>query len=700
MKHIYISIIAAFIFIACGSPTPVTKSIDSVDRTTAPEPGPAPEIQLDEPATFELDNGLKVIVVENHKLPTVNASLFFDYPSLLEGDKAGYTTFFGSVMRAGTENYTKEELDEEIDFYGIDMGVGSQSIFFSTLKKHLPKSVDLMTEILFKPTFDNAEELEKLQKQEITNLEASSKNPDVIMSRVGNALVYGTDHPWGEYHTEETINNVTLADLQNHYNTYFKPNIAYLTIVGDITVSEAKAMVKANFSDWEPGDIPEFNYPQPENVEETEVNIVHLPTATQSNIYITNLQDLEKENQDYFAAQLGDHVLGGSSFAKLFLNLREDKGYTYGAYSNLSDDHRFKSRFNAYAKVRNEVTDSAIMAFYDEIKAVTNNELEEDILQTAKSEQTGRFALGLENPSTIGRFARTIFVEDLPSDFYANYLQEINAQTATDVQEAMQRYVHPDKQRIIIVGNAEDIADDVRNLGYKVKFYDIWGKEVSDPTVKADVSGLSANEIVNKAIQAQGGEEKLKSVNSVVTTQQVTLPGLPAPATSKSYTLSTGEKASEMSMEGAGTIMKIVFDGETGYIEQMNQQMPLPEDRVMEMKTEHPIFPVLTLLNAELEVDNIVDVNGSPAYKVNATYGNDLSAEYYFDQNSGLLVQYVKESEVQGTPMLTTISFSDYKEFEGIQYPTKSVNETGPQVIKMELIDAKWNEEIPSSTFE
>ena len=701
MKTLYISILAAIFFISCGGPTVVMDSTESVDRSVAPAPGPAPEIQLDEPTTFTLDNGLQVIVVENHKLPTVNASLYFDYPSLLEGDKAGLSEFFGQVMRAGTENYTKEELDEEIDFYGIDLYTNSRSVGFNTLKKHLPKAVDLMTEVLFQPTFANAEELGKLKTQAVTGLEASSKNPDFIMSRVGNALLYGTDHPWGEYPTEDTYNSISLQDLQSHYNTYFKPNVAYLTIVGDVTVPEAKAMAEVNFSDWERGSIPEMKFSQPENIEQTEVNIIDLPSATQSNIYITNLQDLKKANSDYFGATLGDHILGGSSFAKLFLNLREDKGYTYGAYSDLGNSDEYRARFNANAKVRNEVTDSAIMAFYDELNAITLEQVDAETIQTAKSEQTGRFALGLENPSTIARFARTIFMEDLPSDFYANYLQKLNAIDANDVQDAMQRYVKTNQQRIIIVGNAEDIAEDVRALGYPVKFYDIWGNEVADPTIKADVSGLSAEDIVSKAIEAQGGETNLNAVTSMLATYTTQLPGLPTAATSTVASTKDGKKATEISATGVGTLVRVVYDGESGFIEQMGQQTPMPEDQVSAMELEHAIFPVLTLQNAEsITVDNVVNVDGKPANKIVASYNNDTEIEYYFDQETGLLVQYATEVEMQGQTLVTVQMFSDFKEYNGIKIPTTMVTETGPQIITMNLTDVKWNEPIPAEQFQ
>jgi len=487
-----------------------------VDRTKAPEPGPAPTINLDEPTSFTLKNGLRVIIVQNHKLPTVNMNLFFDVPPFAEGDKAGTTEFFGSVMRAGTDNYTKEALDEELDFNGIDLFVGSQSIGVSTLKKRLPTALGFMKEVLFNASFENQDELDKLVTQAITGLESSEKNPDVIMGRVSSALTYGTDHPWGEYATKESYNNISLQDLQAHYNTYFKPNIAYLTIVGDVTVKEAKKIAKKNFKKWKPGVIPSFDYEEPSNPSQAEIVLVDLPTATQSNISISNVQSLKKSDDDYFAALVGDNVLGGGFSSRLFKNLREDKAYTYGAYSSLDNDHRMMSTFSAGAKVRNEVTDSALMAFYDELHAIVNKPITEQEIKISKSVQTGIFALRLERPSTIASFARTIFREKLNGDFYSNYLKELNDVKISDVRSAMQQYAKPDNAQIFIVGKAEEILPSLKAMGMPIRFYDIWANETEDPTLKKDVGDITGKDILNNSITAMGGEDKLKSIETAM----------------------------------------------------------------------------------------------------------------------------------------------------------------------------------------
>src|SRR5690554_1451904 len=217
-------------------------AVAQIDRTKLPEPGPAPEIKLGDVEDFTLPNGLKVFVVENNKLPRVAFSLVLERDPLFEGEKAGMTGFVGGMLTAGTSNRTKEELDEEVDFIGASLNAGSTSIYAASLKKHQDKTLELMSDVLFNPVFPPSE-LDKLKKQALSSLAASKDNPDAISSRLTTAMVYGKDHPYGETQTDQTIENITVEDIKNYYETYFKPNIAYLAIVGDIDEKEAEKVV-------------------------------------------------------------------------------------------------------------------------------------------------------------------------------------------------------------------------------------------------------------------------------------------------------------------------------------------------------------------------------------------------------------------------------------------------------------------------
>lgn len=249
MKKIAISFIFSLLL--------VTVAFAQVDRSQFPKSGPAPEIKIGEAETFTLENGLKVFVVKNNKLPRVSFTLVLEKDPILEGDKAGMTGFVGEMMTAGTTNRTKDQLDEEIDFIGASLSASANSVFASSLKKHQEKVLELMADVLYNPVFPQGE-LDKLKKQTLTGLTQSKDNPDAISGRLSSALVYGKNHPYGEVATEATINNVTVEDVKSYYQTYFKPNIAYLAIVGDMDKAEAEVVVKKYFANWKSGKVPTF----------------------------------------------------------------------------------------------------------------------------------------------------------------------------------------------------------------------------------------------------------------------------------------------------------------------------------------------------------------------------------------------------------------------------------------------------------
>src|SRR5690554_3980115 len=222
-----------------------------VDRTKAPEPGPAREIEIGEYQTFTLKNGLQVFVVENHKLPRVQFSLQLRHDPVYEGEKAGYVSMAGELIGTGTTSRSKAQLDEEVDFIGAALNTSAQGIFASSLTKHTDKLLDLMTDVLYNPAF-NPDELEKIKTQTRSAIVANREDPEVIASNVRDALVYGKDHPYGDLVTEKTLDAITLEDCKAYYNTYFRPNNAYLAIVGDIDLKTAKKLVNKHFGKWEP----------------------------------------------------------------------------------------------------------------------------------------------------------------------------------------------------------------------------------------------------------------------------------------------------------------------------------------------------------------------------------------------------------------------------------------------------------------
>ncbi|MBL7943124.1 MAG: insulinase family protein [Flavobacteriales bacterium] len=298
-----------------------------VDRTKAPLAGPAPKINIGNYQLFTLPNGLKVIVVENHKLPRVSYNITVDYDPILEGEKAGYVGFAGEIMGSGTQTMKKAHLDESIDFIGATFYTSSNGMFGNCLSKHSDKLLGVMSDVLLNPTFPD-EELEKVRKQTISSLQSEKTSPDALSAKITNVLNFGTDHPYGEFSTEETLNAIKREDLVNFYQTYWRPNISYLVIVGDITPEVAKQQAEKYFGSWQRGEVPKHKYPMPTAPLAARVAFVPMPGAVQSVIDITYPVVLRPGTEEAIHAGVLNNILGGSGFqTRLMQNLREDKGF-------------------------------------------------------------------------------------------------------------------------------------------------------------------------------------------------------------------------------------------------------------------------------------------------------------------------------------------------------------------------------------
>ena len=243
-------------------------------RKGAPTPGTAPKIRIGKAETFKLDNGLTVIVVENHKLPTVSFQIFVDNDPVTEKDAAGYVEMMGELLSKGTKTRTKDQIDEQVDFLGASLSSGSNGVNGSCLTKHSTKLLEIMSDVLLNPTFP-AEELEKAKRRQESNLAQAKDDANSIAGNVGAVLRYGKDHPYGEIMTEETLAKINLDQIKNHYNTYFKPNISYFVVVGDITKATAEKYAKQYFGAWQRGDVAKRKYMVPKPPAKTEVDFVN-----------------------------------------------------------------------------------------------------------------------------------------------------------------------------------------------------------------------------------------------------------------------------------------------------------------------------------------------------------------------------------------------------------------------------------------
>jgi len=670
-----------------------------LDRSIQPKGGPTPKIKLEKPQEFKLKNGIRVLVVENHKLPRVSYSLRIDNNPIIEGDKAGVTSLLGSILGNGTTTIPKDEFNEEIDFLGASLNIGFSGGFASTLSKNNERVVDLMTDAVINPLLSE-EEFNKEKEKLIEALKADKKSLDAIAGRVGSALSYGKNHAYGEFITEETLNNITFEDVLEYHKKYFKPNNSYLVVIGDVDYKEIKSLISEKFGAWKKGKshtdpIPELTA----NVNLTEINFIDLPTATQSSISVTNNVDLKMNDEEYHAALITNNILGGGGEGYLFKNLREDKGYTYGAYSSLGSSRYGVSRFTAGAKVRNVVTDSAVVEIIKEINRIKTETVDAELLKNAKAKYVGNFIRRLESPQTIANYALNIKLNDLPKDFYETYLEKINAVSAEDVKRVANRYFnYPNGTRIIVVGKGSDVADNLtENVGWPVTYFDHYANSIAKPVFnKAIPEGLTASKVMNNYINSIGGRDLLESVNTLVSKAEVTIPGAPfrPQMTMKQMAPNKSSTKMEVNMNGQKmTLMKSSFDGETGYTEGQGQRKAMDDKQIDRAKAVKGIFEELYYSEDEIELMSINSIDFKDAYKVKITEGEKISYRYY-GVDSGLLLSVEEQDDNNN---IVSTNYSDYRDVNGIKFPFST--EIPSQKLELNITEILINEELKDSDF-
>lgn len=663
-----------------------------LDRSQMPEAGPEPVINLEKPNEFTLKNGITVMVVENNKLPRVSYQLSIDNKPYAEGDKAGVSSLLSAMLGNGTTSISKDEFNEEVDFLGANISFGSSGGFGSGLVKYSDRIVELMSDATINPLLTE-EEFNKEKDKLIENLKSNAKSSDAIAGRVVSALSYGKEHVYGEFTTEETVNNVTFQDVLDFYKIRFAPNNAYIVVIGDISVKDAKKQMKKYFGKWEKVDLQELPTPKlTANVSSAEINFVDLPNATQSNISVTNNVDLKQSDKDYFAALMANNILGGGGEGYLFKNLREDKGYTYGAYSSLGASRYGVSRFNASAKVRNAVTDSAVVEFLKEIKRIRTEPVDSKNLKDAKAKYVGNFVMRLERPQTIANYALNIKRNNLPEDFYANYLENINKVSVEDVQRVANKYFSLDNSRIVVVGKGSDVLDNLEKVGLPIKYYDKYATATEKPVMSSMPEGVDVKSVLQNYLTAIGGQEAFSKINSLILTYEASAMGNTIVSEEKRL---DGKSSQVLSM-GGNPMMTVVMTNDKVT---MNKN-PLPENMANDMRVLAGLLPELNMLKSDkVKLVGIEPIDGKDSYKVDIS-GDVVNLSYFYDVETGLKVKEIQTTSMQGRTQSQETDLKDYQTFEGLKFPGIRSGKQMGQLIEFKLKEVKINEGVTEKDFD
>lgn len=666
-----------------------------LDRTKLPEAAPAPIIKIGKAENFTLANGLKIYLVKNTKLPRIAFNLVLDRDPLVEGELAGLTSAVGDLLSTGTKSRSKDQFDEETDFIGATINTSSTGIYAASLKKHTEKLLDLMSDVVLNPNFTQIE-LDKIKKQLKSNLASNKDNPNSIAGRISQVVLFGKDHPYGEQMTNKTLDNISIDACNNYYNSYFKPNIGYLAVVGDISLEEAKPMIEKQFGNWQRAEVPRKMYASANRIEKTKVILVDRPSSVQSVINIVNTADLKLNSPDLIKAKLTNDILGGGE-ARLFNNLREKRGFTYGAYSNLAPD-RLVGKFTANASVRNAVTDSSITEFFNELNKIRNTTPSPEELDRTKNDISGKFIFSLENPQTVANFAINTARYNLPGDYYTNYLKNVEATSVIDVQNMALKYIQPNNCYIVVVGKAYEIAEKLKKYG-EIEYYDVDGNKVEAPKPPKPIEkNITAENILDKYLTAIGGKEKLASVKDLAISMTGNIPNGPAIST---FLAKKAPNKSLQEVKAMGnTVQKLVVSGIAASMNARGQESQLKGNELAQAISKSSLFYELNpqKVGINTKLDGTEKVDGKDCTKIIYSIGEAKWTEY-FENTTGLKMRSVENRKSPTGDIQVIIDYADYKEFDGIKLPTTVKQNMGQNIVELKLESVKINKGIDDKIF-
>jgi zinc protease len=448
-----------------------------------PPPLPARPIKLPTAHETILPNGLAVIVVEDSRLPLISYRLAFRTGDAHDpSNLPGLMDMMTGLLTEGTESRTSREIADEVARLGATLQAGANSDYTTVAASSLTifgeKVLELLADVALRPVFP-ANEVELAKQNMKESLKQQRAQPSFLAGEMVARIMFG-EHP---YHvtapTPESVEATTRERLVEFHRSTFIANNAVLFVAGDVEQTSILQQVDHLFGSWQPGNVAGDNFPAPPQRTSRTAYIVDRPGSAQANIVISN-PGITRTSPDYYPLLLMHTVLGANASSRLFMNLREDKGYTYGAYSSL-DARRTAGTFRATAEVRTPVTGDSLKEFFYELNRIRNEPVSDKEIADAKSYLTGVFPLRLETQEGLVDQLLQIKMFGLPENYLETYRNQIQAITAAQVQEVAQKYIKPDEAALVIVGDGALLSDQVKPYADEIEFYNTAGKKKNPP---------------------------------------------------------------------------------------------------------------------------------------------------------------------------------------------------------------------------
>ena len=449
-----------------------------------PAPKADPKFNLPNIEKTKLSNGLEVWLVKQAELPIVSMNMVFKTGSTNDPQNlSGLSDFTAGLLDEGTKKRSAEEIANEVQSIGAQLFAGgnddASTVRMATLTKNFDKALDIYSDVILNAEFPE-KEVDTYRKRVLVGLLQRRDNPNAIANLVYNKILYGAEHPYGVTLSEKSAKAINREELIKFRDTFYRPNNAVLIVVGDADLKTLKPKLESSFKSWKAGQFSQITLPNAPVQEKALIYVVDKPGAAQSVINIGQI-GVSRESPDYFPLQIMNSLLGGQFTSRINMNLREDKGYTYGARSGFAF-RRGAGPFTASAPVQTAVTAESVIEFLKEIKGVRGEiPVTQTELDYNKQSLIRRFPSGFETVDQIASQLGNVVTYDLPETYFNDYITRINAVTLDDINRVANKYLTPDKMAILIVGDRKVIEPklkEIKGLGNSIVYLDAEGNQL------------------------------------------------------------------------------------------------------------------------------------------------------------------------------------------------------------------------------
>jgi zinc protease len=709
-----------------------------------PQPLPARDIKFPPYEIQTLPNGLQVVVVMHHEQPAVTMRLLVRAGTSSDPrEKLGLAHLASSLLDQGTKTMSAEEMNDAVDFIGGAMGAGAGTdltfVNMVVMKDSFDAGLKMLSEMARVPAFAPAE-IERQRQQMLSGQKVSAEDPGYIANSVFDRLVYGF-HPYGmpENGTAETLAALTRDDLIAYHTRFFMPNNAILAIVGDVTAAEAFASAKKVFGDWQKRDMPAQTFVGPPDPTRR-VIVVNKPDAVQTEVRVGHI-GIPRTHPDYMAVNLAIRILGGEGSNRLHQVLRTERGLTYGAQANM-DTLKESGDFEAETNTRSDATGEVLRLIVDEFWRLQRERVGDRELDGAKAYLTGSFPLTIETPESIAMQVVNALFYGLPLAELQNFRERVNAVTPDDIQRVAKALLRPDRLSVVLVGNSAAFASQLRGVGFdtfetvELADLDLTSASFKRTTVKADAGGAGwagraggaggagrvayqqaplasrpsqdarpedsaqAMALLDRAIAAKGGLEKLQGIKTIVAKQ--TLINRGSDARPQAETTNYIEYPDHFRIETP--TMTQGYDGSQAWMKDQRGVRdggePMVRDARASMRRE-VVSLLLAAKSGKLTPRLLPDVKDEDGH---LTHTLELSAAdlnpvvFYIEPATGFITKQTFVADAPGRPLVQE-QFSDYRAVDGIQIPFQSVRRVGSLSVERRATDVQINTPIDPALF-